>query len=49
MTEELKDRLASKLDIYELLDLLGLTERELLDYLDDVLEEHEEECLAALS
>jgi len=49
MTEELKDQLAAQLDVYELLNLLGLTERELLDYLTEPLEEHKEECLAALN
>lgn len=47
--ETLKDKLASQLDIYELLNLLELSERELLDFLTDQIEEYKEECLAAIS
>lgn len=47
--EELKDRVAAALDIYELLDLLGLTERELLDYLDEPIEDNRQQLLSALS
>jgi len=47
--EELKDELAARLDIFELLDVLELTERELLDYLTDYIEDNKEKLMAALS
>lgn len=45
---DLKDKLATELDIVEILDLLNIEERELLDYLDDLLIENKEELLRAL-
>lgn len=47
--DEIKNRLAAALDIYEILDLLGLTERELLDYLDEPIEEQRQQIISALS
>ena len=47
--DELKDRLAAKLDPWEILDLLQITERELLDFLDEPLEDNKEKLLAALN
>jgi len=40
-TEELKDLIAATLDIDEVLDLLDLSLRELLDYLDDIISDEE--------
>lgn len=40
MNEELKDLIAAKLDVYQLLDILELDVPELLDYLDDRLDQY---------
>ena len=46
--EELKDRISIGLDITEIMDILDVSERELLDYLDDLINEHREDFLSCL-
>lgn len=47
MTEDLKDLIAAKLDLYQLLDLLELDVPELLEYLDERLDQYEDELVSA--
>lgn len=42
MNDDLKDALAAKLSLEEILDLLGMDERELLDFLDEPINENKE-------
>lgn len=46
---ELKDRIAAAFGFDEILDLLQMTEREALDYLEEAINEHRLSLLKALS
>ena len=47
MNEELKDLIAAKLDVYQLLDILELDVPELLEYLDERLDQFSAELRRA--
>lgn len=47
MNEEVKDLIAAKLDVYQLLDILELDVPELLEYLDERLDQYSEELRRA--
>jgi hypothetical protein len=46
--QDLKDMIASKLDVIEFLDILGFTMYDLVDVLEPVIKENEPELLRAI-